>query len=272
MDYLAKNGAPISTELWGKIESTIIESAKKHMVCRRFLNIYGPLGAGASYVPVDSATKDETYHNNMARVTGRRLVELPQLYQDFSILWRDIAEAEETGYPLDLSVAATAAQRSAKAEDSLILFGDKKLGAEGLLNAEGSYKIKRGDWTTGEDAYKDVAHGIAYLSSNSMLGRYALIVSPDVYIDLQRLQPNVGLLELDRIKALVNDRVYPAGPFGAGKAVLVCAELQYMDLAIGMDLSVGYLEQKDFNHYFRITETVALRIKEPKAIVVFEKE
>ena len=32
----------------------------------------------------------------------------------------------------------------------------------------------------------------------------------------------------------------------------------------------GYLEQKDFNHFFRIAETVALRIKNPKAIVQFE--
>lgn len=271
MGYLGREDAPISAELWAKIDSTVIDNARQHMVCRRFLNIYGPLGAGASHVTVDSAQKEETYDNNMARVTGRRLVELPQLYQDFGILWRDVAQADKTGYPLDLAAAAAAAQKCAKQEDELILFGNEELGAEGLLNATGAFKIKRGDWSTGEDAYKDVAHGIAYLSSHSMLGRYALVVSPDVYLDLQRLQPNVGLLEIDRIKKLVNDRVYPAGPFGLGKAVLVCAEPQYMDLAVGMDLSVGYLEQRDFNHYFRITETAALRIKDPKAIVVFEK-
>lgn len=270
MDYLAREAAPISEALWAQIDATVIENAKQHMVCRRFLSIYGPLGAGASSVPVDSAQKGESLENNMGRITGRRMAELPQLYQDFSILWRDIAEADKTGYPLDLAAAATAAQRSAKQEDELILLGNKELGTEGLLNAEGAFKIKRDDWSAGENAYKDVAHGIAYLSSHSMLGRYALVVSPDIYLDLQRLQPNVGLLEIDRIKALVDNRVYAAGPFGVGKAVLLCAQPQYMDLAIGMDLSVGYLEQRDFNHYFRIMETAALRIKEPKAIVVFE--
>lgn len=272
MDYLARNDAPISEELWEKIDETVIENAKKHMVCRRFLDIYGPLGAGAAYVAVDSSMKDETYEKNIARVAGRRLVELPQLYQDFDLLWRDIAMANETGHPLDLAAAAAAAQCSAKQEDDLILFGNEKLGTEGLLNAKDSFKIKRKNWAEGENAYMDVAHGIAYFSGCGMLGRYALIVSPDVYLDLQRLVPNVGLLELDRIKKLVNDRVYPAGPFGLGKAVLVCAEPQYIDLAVGMDLSVGYLEQKDFNHSFRITETIALRIKEPRAIVVYEKE
>lgn len=269
---MARSAAPISAELWDKIDATVIENAKKHMVCRRFLNIYGPLGAGTSYVTVDSTSRDETYTNNMARITGRRLMELPQLYQDFSILWRDIADTDKTGYPLDLAAAAAAAQRSAKQEDELILFGNKELGIQGLMNADGAFSIKRGDWSTGEDAYKDIAHGIAYLSTNNMLGRYALIVSPNIYLELQRLQPNVGLLEIDRIKKLVNDRVYPVGAFGHGKVALVCAEPQYMDLAVGMDLQTGYLEQKDFNHYFRITETVALRIKDPKAIVIFNKK
>lgn len=52
--------------------------------------------------------------------------------------------------------------------------------------------------------------------------------------------------------------------------MLVCAEPQYMDLALGADLGVGYLELKDFNHVFRILETAALRIKNSEAIVVFE--
>ena len=52
--------------------------------------------------------------------------------------------------------------------------------------------------------------------------------------------------------------------------LMVCAESQYMDLAVGADLGVGYLELKDFNHAFRILETAALRIKDPNAIVVFE--
>lgn len=272
MDYLARKEAPVSEELWEKIDAAVIGNARQHMVCRRFLNLYGPLGPGTSYVEVDSAAKEESFENNLARVTGRGLLELPQLYQDFGLLWRDIAQADKTGAALDLAPAAAAAQRSAKQEDDLILFGDKELGVEGLFNARGAQILKRSSWAEGENAYRDVAHGIAYFSSHSMLGRYALVVSPDVYLDLQRLQPNVGLLEIDRIKCLVNDRVYPVGTFGLGKAALVCAEPQYMDLAVGMDLSVGYLEQKDFNHYFRITETVALRIKEPKAIVVYEKE
>ena len=115
-----------------------------------------------------------------------------------------------------------------------------------------------------------MAHGIAHLASNGFLGRYALILSPEIYLQLQRIQPGINMLELERIAKLVDSRIYSAGAFGAGKAVLVCAEPQYMDLAVGADLSVAYLELKDLNHSLRILETVALRVKEPNAIVRFE--
>ncbi len=270
MDFLAREGAPIGADLWKQIDDIVIENARNHMVCRRFLSLYGPLGAGTYNVPVDSNKKEEVLEDGIGRIAGRRMVELPQLYQDFSLLWRDIEEAESLGRPIDLSAAAAAAQRSAKQEDWLVLFGNTALGTEGLFTASNAHKMDRGDWSTGEESFRSVAKAIAYLSSNSFLGRYALVLSPELFLDLQRLQPNVGLLEIDRIRKLVNDRVYPAGPYGAGKAALVCAEPQYMDLAVGLDLSVSYLEQKDLNHYFRITETAALRIKQPEAIVHFE--
>ena len=53
-------------------------------------------------------------------------------------------------------------------------------------------------------------------------------------------------------------------------ALLIAAEPENVDLALGLDLSTGYLETKDFNHAFRILETLALRIKRPEAIVVFD--
>lgn len=270
MDYLAKESAPFSTEIWRQINQSVIETAKKHLVCRRFLSLFGPLGAGTSSVSVDSSQKSEVQKNGFSTIMGRKTIPLPQLYEDFTLLWRDIEESEKNGWPLDLSVAAAAAQRAAKKEDNLILFGSKELGMEGLLTSSDSFQLERGNWKEGEDAFRDIARGIAHLSSNNFLGRYALVISPDIYLDLQRIQPGINMLELDRIANLVEGRVYTAGAFGANKAVLVCAEPQYIDLAIGADLDVGYLELKDFNHSFRILETAALRIKEPNAIVHFE--
>ena len=140
---------------------------------------------------------------------------------------------------------------------------------DGLLTVKGSSKIKRGDWAQGENGFADVAAAVAQLAKTGYRGRYALVVSPDLYLDLQRLQPNTGMLEIDRVQKLIGDNVHMTSVMGAGKAVLVCAEPEYLDLAVGLDLSVGYLELADFNHGFRIMETLALRVKDPAAIVVF---
>lgn len=270
MKYLAREDAPFSSDVWDEIDKTVVDTLKKHLVCRRFLSLFGPLGAGVSFIPIDSVDKTEALSNGFSEITGRKIVQMPQLYEDFSLLWRDMEQSEKSGWPFDLSSAAAAAQKAAKKEDDLILFGNKELGMEGLFNAEGTFGIKRCNWKENEDAFKDVAHGIAYLSSNCFLGRYALVLSPDVYLDLQRIQPGINMLELERISKLVDGRVYTTGAFGSNKAVLLCVEPEYIDLAVGADFGVGYLELKDFNHYFRILETVTLRIKDPRAIVNFE--
>ncbi|BAK45839.1 family 1 encapsulin nanocompartment shell protein [Eggerthella sp. YY7918] len=268
MDYLARESADLSVELWNRIDDAVVGTARKHLTARRFLKVYGPLGPGATTVSMDGVAKDEVLENGIGRIVGRTQLELPLFYEDFTLLGRDLELAAQTGMPLDMAPAIAAAKKAARREDDLILNGNKALGTEGLLTAKGSVKIKRNDWSKGENGFADVANAVSQLAKNGYLGRYALVVAPDLYLALQRLQPNTGMLEIDRVQKLIGDNVYMTSSLEAGKAVLVCAEPEYMDLALGLDLSVGYLEFADFNHTFRIMETAALRVKDPAAIVV----
>ncbi|MGE4485856.1 MAG: encapsulin, partial [Oscillospiraceae bacterium] len=87
---------------------------------------------------------------------------------------------------------------------------------------------------------------------------------------MQRLQPATGLLEIDRVGKLLNGHIYKSPVLGKEKAALVCSDERNMDLVVGQDMAAAYLEQKDLNHILRVLETVMLRIKRRKAIVVFE--
>ena len=89
-------------------------------------------------------------------------------------------------------------------------------------------------------------------------------------LDLQRIQPGTGLMEIDRVSTMVEGRVFRAPVLGIKKAVLVCCEPQYMDLVIGQDIQTAYLELVDLNHHMRVLETVLPRLKEQEAVVVFE--
>lgn len=197
-------------------------------------------------------------------------MEIPILYNDFTLPARDLESSKKNGYPIDLSGAIASAEACALKEDRLIYFGSEVNGYEGLLTTAGANKIKRKDWTDGENPFTDVAAAIELLTSKGMYGTYALSVSPDLYLQMQRLQPGTGLLEIDRVSQLLDGRIFKAPVLGSGKAVLVCADPRNMDLVIGQDLSTAYLEQKDLNHSFRVLESVLLRVKRKQAIVIFE--
>ncbi len=271
MNYLAREGSPISAELWEQIDSAVVGSARKVLTGRRFLHVFGPLGSGAQSIAVDRAgAVEEAAGDGIVTTKGRTYIEIPLLYHDFILRARDLENSARLGYPVNLSEAADAAAACARKEDALIYFGDAALGYEGLLTAEGIGKRKRSDWKEGENAYTDLAAAIELLVSKGVYGDYALVLSQDLYLQLQRIQPGTGVLEYDRILKLLDGKVFRTPVLGAGKAALVCSEPRNVDLVIGQDLAAAYLEQKELNHSFRVLETVLPRIKNRNAIVAFE--
>lgn len=271
MSYLSREASTFSDKLWEDIDAAVIEAARRALVGRRFLHIFGPLGIGVNYIAIDDVDEvDEVSEKGIITTKGRKYVEIPTIYDDFTLLAKDLENSEKMGFPVDLSKAMASAEACALKEDRLIFYGDSELGYEGLLTAEGINKVAKKDWSEGENAFIDVASAIELLTENGIYGPYALVLSLDLYMQLQRLQPGTGLLEIDRISKLVDGRIYKSPVLGKGKAVLVSPESRNMDLVIGQDMAAAYSEQKDLNHVLRVLETVLLRIKRRKAIVVFE--
>lgn len=114
MDYLARESADLSDGLWNRIDETAIGTARAQLTCRRFLKVFGPLGAGVTTVAVDGVNKEEVLEDGIGRIVGRTQLELPLFYEDFTLLSRDMEYAAQTGYPLDLSVAIAAAKKASR--------------------------------------------------------------------------------------------------------------------------------------------------------------
>lgn len=272
MDTLFRDISPISPELWQKIDEATISVARNVLTGRKVLPMVGPLGAGVDTITIDDAeAKAEVETDGFITTKGRKLVQLPTLYQDFTLYVRDLAQSEKSGYPVDLSAVMSAAQAMALKEDRLIFFGNEALGYDGLLTAEGVKKIAKSDWSEGENAFTDVASAVEALVSDGVYGAYTLVVSPKLYMQMQRMQQALGMMEIDRVRKLVDGRLLKSPVLGKHQAVLLCAQPENMDLVVGQDMAAAYLEQRDLNHIFRLTETLLPRIKKNKAIVVFEK-
>ncbi|MEY8355164.1 family 1 encapsulin nanocompartment shell protein [Lachnospiraceae bacterium 54-53] len=271
MSYLSRENSNLPTELWEQIDSAVVNTARNILISRRFLHIFGPLGIGTESIHIDdSESLDEVSEDGFIITKGRKYVEIPIIYDDFTIFTKDLENSWKFGYPIDLSKAASAAENCSRKEDRLVFFGNPANGYDGLLTAPGTNKIKRSDWSSGENAFSDIVAAFEIFTKEGIFGTYALVLSPDLYTQLQRIQPGTGLLEIDRISKLLNGNVFCSSVLGTGKAVLVCPEARNMDLVIGQDQATAYLEQKDLNHSFRVLESVLLRIKRKQAITVFE--
>ena len=118
MDYLSRGSAPFSEALWAQIDEAVVGTARRLLVGRRFLSLYGPLGPGALSVQLDDLTARAIEDDGeMVLTTGRSFVELPLLYQDFALGWRELEHSESGSLPVDLSPALSAAAASARAEN-----------------------------------------------------------------------------------------------------------------------------------------------------------
>jgi len=54
-------------------------------------------------------------------------------------------------------------------------------------------------------------------------------------------------------------------------AIFISANPHVIDMAVGVDTEVSYIGPENGNHIFRIRETIALRIKNPKGIAILEE-
>ena len=271
MDYLVREEAPFSPELWEQIDTTVAGAAKETLVARRLLPLYGPLGDGIMAVRIDAPGAEEVHEDGFAVISNRTAKQLPLMYEDFWLFWRDLSANERVGTPVDLGPAKEAAQALALREDKVVFYGVPSLGIDGLLTAKGTLTLKRSDWSAGEGAFQDVAKGITTLLEHGRIGRHSLVVSQDLWVDLQRIQSGTGVLESERIGKLLDDRLYFTPVLKPKTALLLCAQNQYIDLAVGIDYATAYSElDENHNHHMRVMQTFLPRIKAPDAVIVYK--
>lgn len=270
--------SPLSPEQLEFLQQEIVKEARRTLVGRRMIGIYGPLGAGLETVSVEQYGPDEDAEIDfMGRtdpkpVTGANeiFLRVPILYKDFVLHWRDVAFAKKLGAPLDASRATRAAHAVADREDTLVFNGDARLGIEGLLNAKGRTTVARSDWGTYGNAYRDVVKATEALLAQSHHRPFALAIAAKDYARLVQQREGQFAPEIDAIARLCDDGVFTSPTIPDGKAVLLSTGDQSFDIAITEDLSLTFLGERDQDYPYRVYECICLRIKRPSAICTIE--
>jgi uncharacterized linocin/CFP29 family protein len=279
-ELLGENENPLTPEEREQMQQMVVSTARRYLVARRFIDLFGPLGVGVQSVPLagfkgmGACEVDFTGDAEAERITtaAREFRTLPILYKEFLLHWRDIQAARDHNLPLDLSPASIAAAWCAQKEDELVFHGNQQLGIEGLLNAKGRLVQGIGSWDGPGSAFTEVVAAVERLNSEGFLAPFALVTSPRRYASLHRVHERTGVLEVESLRALLGGGVFQSNQLRPDSALVVALGPQNLDLAIGLDLSVAYLSAEKMNHPFRVLEVVMPRIKQPRAICTLEPQ
>lgn len=265
-NILMRNAAPLTPEQWQLIDATVSEVIGRIVVGRRILDLYGPLGYGAYTVPLYTYSSKE---GEPVRAKIARQLTMNTSMKEFIITAKDL-ELMNAGQPFDTAPIAAAATQMALAEDKLIFSGDAGEGVEGLLTVAGRHTLPLGDWNEEGQALTDVSAATATLVSAGFYPPYFVAMHPMLYTKLQRVYGRRGILEIELLEKQATGGVFATPSIPQDKVLIIAAQTQYVDLAVGLDIATGFVETLSLEHRFSIMETLALRVKQTGAVCTLE--
>ena len=274
VEFLMREQAPLSASQWEVIDRTVEETARRLLVGRRIIPVYGPVSVGLQAIPADMlpnidggvVSLIDRESAVVSPVVPRQFLPLPIIYRDFVLHWRDIEASRQFSIPLDASAAAVAAAFVAQKEDDLIFNGSADLRLPGLRTVENRTTIPMRDWSAMGNGFADVRDAIQRLIAAGFPGPYAVVLSPVLYAHINRVYENTGVLEIEQIQKLALAGVFQTPVVPEPTALVISVGAENMDLVIAQDLVTAFLQVENLNSYFRVLEILTLRIKRPGAV------
>jgi uncharacterized linocin/CFP29 family protein len=261
MDYLNRGHSHLPDAIWKEIDDAAAAAAADQLTGRRFLDLQGPFGVGLTAI---EAGNDDYCRQPAADEAGAvmgRAISVPMLRRAFRLSVRRIAGHLENGQPLDLTPAQDAAEAVAKREEEFVYRGQPDFNLPGLLTHEHRQQLQGGDWSAVDVALGDVLAAVTTLDEAGYRGPYALALSPPLYNGLFRLYPGTDVSQIQHLRHLCTRGIYKA-PIEGG----VLVDPRVGALVLGQDLRAGYIGQDGVHYQLYLTESIVLRIDEPKAI------
>ncbi|MEN6442965.1 MAG: family 1 encapsulin nanocompartment shell protein [Methanoregula sp.] len=258
--YLGRGDAPITAETWALLDKVMVESAKSQLVGRRILPIEGPYGLGLKSISLGDYVIDDG-------IVGSASVPVTMIRTDFSLAKRDLAAFERDHLFLDTAPVACAAMDCAAKEDQVLLSGLP--GIPGLMNVAGAGSFSLSKWEKVGTAADQIIDAVTKLDEAGFHGPYSMALAPSLFNLLLRRYPQGAGTELDHIRSIVTDGVVKAPNLKKG-GVLLASGKQYVSVAIGQDMVLGYNGPVGDLLEFQIYESLALMVHAPQSICVLK--
>jgi uncharacterized linocin/CFP29 family protein len=249
VNNLHRELAPISDGAWAQIEEETARTIKRYLAGRRVVDVHGPASPALSAVgtghQVTIAGPGDGVTAKQREAKGLVEVRVP-----FELERQMIDDVERGANDSDWQSAKNAAQKLAFAEDRAIF--------EGYV-AAGIVGVRQGTSNPQQSLPADVrkypqafAQALSQLRLVGVNGPYSILLSADAYTELAETS-DYGYPVLEHVKRLVEGKIIWAPAIDG--AFVVTTRGGDLDLHIGQDASIGYLNHTDTHVRLYLQET-----------------
>lgn len=280
-------------EQWNRITGAIVEEAHRARIAAQILPLVGPEEPSTVAVPRFALQA----HNNPIQPPPQRL----EVNSDPTLYLLTVAinvqlrsrEMADPNLAAALGMFRRAANQIARIEDALIFNGhDENMlppagiggipavftitgggSAEPGLVAEGAHLGGRilqelGPNPDGNAVINAIIEAVSKLDQAGQQGPYACALAQDLFNAI--CTPNANLImPRDRVLPFLQGPLLRASALPLGRGVVVSLGGNPVEIVVGSDLSLRYLQSTlEPRYVFRVSERIAIRIREENAIAV----
>ncbi len=285
---------PWTDEQWARVNQVVQEEASRARVAATFLPMIGPLPGDTDFVRKELVFYTPPPPPIELRVDDRNIWQLATLQVNVRVRGAQMADPEMASA---LTMFRRAANVLARLEDTVIFNGLVQPGGPGtpvalpvgvpgpgpgriweitggeaipgLLNASRTVVIGPPPPPRTERLVRAVSQAIGYLEGDGQFGPFAIVLGETLYMLAQTPQPNSLVLPQDRIISFLGGgSLLRSTTLPVGNGVVVALGGAPIELVLACDLQLEFLQRTAAAEFlFRLSEKMALRIKEPQARV-----
>ncbi|HUG89242.1 MAG TPA: family 1 encapsulin nanocompartment shell protein [Planctomycetaceae bacterium] len=266
MDDLRRELAPIATDAWTEIESQARTTLKTYLAARKLVDLRGPLGWDYSAVNLGRVRQGQAAADGVqARV--RQVQPLIELRVPFELSRSELDDVSRGAADPDLDPLLDAARRLALAEDRLVFYGHADGGVRGLCPASSHRPVPMVDDEA--EFPRAVLEAVEALREAGVAGPYAMALSAEAYKRLGRTTAGGGYPVIRHVQRFIDGPIVWAP--GLDGAIVLSQRGGDFELAVGRDISLGYLDHDRNVVHLYIEESLTFRVLTPEAAIAFAR-
>ncbi|MGE4585685.1 MAG: family 1 encapsulin nanocompartment shell protein [Sphaerochaeta sp.] len=261
MDLFKRELAPLSKQAWAAIEERTKEVLLSRLSARSVVKVEGP--KGIAYAAVNTGRLN-LIDDGEVKTGVYTLQPLTEARIRFSLNKWELDNLIRGAKDIDFENLDNAVEKLALFEENAVYNGYAKASIKGLKETSAHKSFLFG--TEANEILTSLTEGLLLLKKHFIHGPYALVVSKDNFLKLNKEYQGVRLIE--QVEHLLGSKVVLATSLEG--ALMIPFNSEHLELTIGQDFALGYESHDSKEVTLFITESFTFRVMEPKSVIVYQ--